>query len=61
MNPEQIIALRKHAELTQIAVCFLIKTPLRTYQDWEYGKSRMPESVAELMKIKIAEYISGKM
>lgn len=53
-TPEQLRKARKDAGLTQTQAAELVYTPFRTYQDWEYGVSRMPPAVWELFLIKIA-------
>jgi len=39
--------------LTQQAVCDIVGMPLRTLQDWEYGKRTPPEWVLKLVLEKL--------
>ena len=49
---EEILAARIAAGLTQTAAGALVCSPLRTWQDWEAGKRRMPPMAWELFQIK---------
>ena len=51
-TPEEILAARDAAGLTQTSAAVLIYSALRTWQDWESGKARMHPAFFELFKIK---------
>jgi transcriptional regulator with XRE-family HTH domain len=42
MTPEQLKATRISWGYTQPEFATLLQTPLRTYQDWESGRGRIP-------------------
>lgn len=44
---EEIAAKRIRVDLTQQQAADLIRRPLRTWQDWEYGHHRMPADTWE--------------
>jgi len=48
-NPsaKEILAKREEYSLTQTKAGALVYTPLRTWQDWEYGHRRMPAALWE--------------
>jgi len=48
---EEIRAAREAAGLSQAAAGARVHAPLRTWQDWEYGKSRMPVAAMHLFCI----------
>jgi DNA-binding transcriptional regulator YiaG len=48
---EEIRAARAAAGLTQEAAGERVHAKLRTWQDWEYGKSRMPVAAMHLFCI----------
>lgn len=48
---------RKKAGLTQTQCGKLIGAPLRTWQDWEYGKRSMHPGLWELFNIKLREKV----
>lgn len=50
-TPEEILAAREAAGLSQTAAGARVHAPLRTWQDWEYGKSRMPVAAMHLFCI----------
>jgi DNA-binding transcriptional regulator YiaG len=52
-TPEIIRKTRDKAKLTQSQAGELIGAPLRTWQDWEYGKRNMPPAKWELFQIKL--------
>lgn len=54
-SKDEILNLRKRAGLTQTQAGALIFAPLRTWQDWEYGKRNMPAAKYELFKLKLKE------
>lgn len=56
MTPEALKAARNRTGLTQTQAGALIHAPLRTWQDWEYGKRKMPLAKWELLKLKLAHY-----
>lgn len=53
-SPDEIRAARHAAWLTQTEAGRLIYSPLRTWQDWEAGISRMHPGLWELYLIKSA-------
>jgi len=50
-STEEIRAAREAAGLSQTAAGARVHAPLRTWQDWEYGKSRMPVAAMHLFCI----------
>ena len=58
--PQQIVALRKTAGLTQTQAAELIHSKLRTWQDWESGKAKMHEAHWELFQLKARSKFYGK-
>lgn len=54
-SPDAIKAARKAAGLTQTAAAQLIYVSLRTWQDYEAGKTRMHPGLRELFNRKAAE------
>lgn len=50
--PEQIRQARESAGLTQAEAGALIGAPLRSWQDWEYGRRNMPIAKWELWQIR---------
>ncbi len=59
-TPEQIIALRKQAGLTQTECARLVYSELRTWQYWENGARKMHPALWELFEIKTATIIDIK-
>ena len=53
-SPEEILAARKAAGLTQTMAADLAHTTCRTWQQWEAGDRRMHPAFWELFKIKTA-------
>lgn len=51
-SPEDIVCARITANLTQTKASELISSKLRTWQDWESGKSTMHPGLWELFLIK---------
>lgn len=52
-TPHQIRELRAKHHLTQTQAATLIYRPLRTWQDWEAGRSTMDTAYWELFTIKV--------
>lgn len=55
MTPAELAASRKKLGLNQTEISKSIKTPYRTYQDWEAGQRRIPgvcEVAVELLLVK---------
>jgi DNA-binding transcriptional regulator YiaG len=52
-SPEQIRAARDAAGLSQTAAAAMIYSTMRTWQDWEAGKSRMHPGLWRLFKLLI--------
>ena len=50
--PNEIRAARINASLTQKEAGALVHAALRTWQDWEAGRRRMPAAAWELFLIK---------
>jgi putative transcriptional regulator len=50
--PEEIIAARHAAKLTQTEAATLVHSKLRAWQRWEAGDRIMPAAVWELFQIK---------
>lgn len=46
MTPVQLKTIRKTMSLTQAELAEMLQTPLRTYQDWESGRGRIPGIMA---------------
>lgn len=55
MTPEALKAVRTRANLTQTQAGAIIHAPLRTWQDWEYGKRNMPQAKWELFKLRVSK------
>lgn len=53
-TPVEVRAARTDAGLTQLQAAELIYAPMRTFQDWESGISRMHPGLFELFQLKIA-------
>lgn len=53
--PTLIRSARQKSGLTQAQAGALIHAPLRTWQDWEYGKRNMPQAKWELFKLRAAK------
>lgn len=51
-SPEEIRAARKAAGLTQTQAAHLVYCSLRTWQQWEAGRSKMPQGLWELFMSK---------
>lgn len=49
---DKMIALRKEAGHTQQEAADFLYTPKRTYQNWEYGHSRIPLAFLEFYELK---------
>jgi DNA-binding transcriptional regulator YiaG len=49
---ETLIELRQEAGQTQQEAADFLYVPKRTYQNWEYGKSRIPPASLELYELK---------
>lgn len=45
--------VREACDMTQIEFATYFNVPKRTYQDWEYGKSKVPEYLLRLMLYKL--------
>lgn len=52
-TPQQIAKARNNAGITQTAAAKLVMSGLRTWQDWEGGKSKMHPGLWELFTIKL--------
>lgn len=52
--PDEIIALRKEAGLSQTDAGALVYSALRTWQQWESGERKMHPAMWELFRIKLA-------
>lgn len=52
--PTEIRAAREAAGLTQTMAAERVCSKLRTWQDWESGKARMPPGLWVLFRIKSA-------
>lgn len=52
-TPAEIRQARESAGLSQTAAAALISSTMRTWQDWEAGKSRMHPGLWELFRIKV--------
>lgn len=44
---------REQSGMSQLEFATYFKVPRRTYQDWEYGKSKVPEYMLRLMLYKL--------
>ncbi len=51
-SPDQILAAREAAGLTQAQAAAVVLTPRRTWQDWERGVARMHPGLWELFRLK---------
>jgi len=45
--------VREECDMTQAEFAMYFNVPKRTYQDWEYGKSKVPEYLLRLMLYKL--------
>lgn len=55
LTPEELKAARYKLGLTKTEMARVLKTPYRTYQDWEHGKRRIPgicDCAVELLIMK---------
>lgn len=52
---EELIAFRKHNNLTQQEIADIINVGRRTYQHWEAGDNEIPWGLWELLKLKVNE------
>jgi putative transcriptional regulator len=59
-KPEQIIAARTAAKLTQTAAAELVSVTLRAWQYWEAGDREMSAAMWELFQIKAGLQASPK-
>ncbi|HIH5042673.1 TPA: helix-turn-helix domain-containing protein [Pseudomonas aeruginosa] len=50
---EKLLALRLESGHTQQEAADFLYVPKRTYQNWEYGKSRIPPASLELYELKL--------
>ena len=50
MTPEKLKYFRKKYSLSQAQISEFLHTPMRTYQDWEYGEVRIPGIVDVAIK-----------
>ena len=60
-EPKQIKDLRMSTKLTQDKAANLLHTPLRTYQRWERGTSKMAYPIWELFLIKAQMVKDGNL
>jgi len=51
MTPQQLKNIRKSWGYSQSEFAILLETPLRTYQDWEGGKGRIPGIMAVTLRL----------
>lgn len=53
--------MRKESGMTQKVFCEYFRIPLRTYEDWEAGRRKMPSYVLRMMiyKLRIEGYIKS--
>lgn len=60
-SQELIKKLRKEAGMTQRAFAEYFNIPLRTYEQWERGKRKIPGYLLRLMvyKLKIEKLVTG--
>lgn len=60
-SQELIKKLRKEAGMTQKAFAEYFNIPLRTYEQWERGKRKIPGYLLSLMvyKLKIEKLVTG--
>jgi DNA-binding transcriptional regulator YiaG len=63
ISAETIRAARKTAGLTQTQAGAIVHCALRTWQDWEYGRSKMHMAFFELFCLKtgqnLDDYVNG--
>ena len=45
--------VREECDMTQMEFATYFNVPKRTYQDWEYGKSKVPEYMLRRMLYKL--------
>lgn len=58
---EQIIAMRKRADLTQTeAATLLHQQTVNGYQKWEYGERDMHPAIYELFVLKVKKIVAAK-
>lgn len=60
-SQELITKIRKETGMTQKAFAEYFKIPLRTYEQWERGKRRIPGYLLRLMvyKLKTEQLVTG--
>lgn len=60
-SQELITKLRKETGMTQRAFAEYFKIPLRTYEQWERGKRKIPGYLLRLMvyKLKTEQLVTG--
>ncbi len=46
MTPAQLKTIRKTVRLSQVELAEMLQTSVRTYQDWEGGRGRIPGIMA---------------
>lgn len=53
--------MRKESGMTQKVFCEYFCIPLRTYEDWEAGRRKMPSYVLRMMiyKLRIEGYVKS--
>lgn len=62
MTPTQLKAARRELGLNQTEMAQQLKTPRRTYVDWERGSRRIPgvcEVAVELMLFNLRRFIAA--
>jgi DNA-binding transcriptional regulator YiaG len=52
VSPEELLELRQEVGHTQQEAADFLYVTKRTYQNWEYNKSRMPYAFYELYQLK---------
>lgn len=53
MTPEQLAAARRALGMNRAEMARTLRTPYRTYQDWESGKRPIPGVVAVAMDLLV--------
>jgi DNA-binding transcriptional regulator YiaG len=51
MKPEELKEIRKRLGFTVDRMAFQMNTPRKTYENWEYGRARIPGIVEIFLQI----------
>ncbi len=51
LNPNEITKIRNQFNMSRAVFANILRIPTRTLENWEQGRSRLPSSVAALIKL----------